>query len=165
MVQAITSIEKCNQRNIEVNEINNKNLKIRHDNIIKINNECQTNKKSLEKNIDDLRKEFIRSSNIADKRGSTQAQKNKKNTDKYNLDLKISELKDYNTNCKNRINQENTSYNNNLLPRNWGRNLDFKVWAGMPFEQTNHICCPLTHREIGHMKYGQLDDYHVCYKN
>jgi hypothetical protein len=164
MVQAITSREKCKQKNIEADKINERHLKNMNNNIAKISRECESKKKSLEAEVNNLISEFNKSKAIADKRGSTQAQKNKFKQDEINLNAKKKELENHNTNCTKSITQERISYSNNLLPKYWERNLNFKVWAGMPFEQTSHICCPVTHREIGHMTYNQLDGFHVCYK-
>ncbi len=164
MIHAITSKEQCKQKNSEANKINEKNLKNMNDNVAKISKEWESKKKSLLDQVNNLTTEFNKSKAIAEKKGATKAQINKFKQDESNLNAKKRELENHPNNCTKSITQERITYSNNLLPKYWERNLNFKVWAGMPFEQTSHICCPVTHREIGHMTYNKLDGFHVCYK-
>ena len=81
-------------------------------------------------------------------------------TDKENLDKKIEEK----NKCKILRSEPMETYNKNKLPTYMHRNLNYQVVAGEKFELTSKICCPTSHNTIGYIKYGKINDFHVCYK-
>lgn len=164
MVHAIIDINECKKRNDDNSKTNSQNYNNALKEFTKISLECKNNLNNLEKEKQKLNTTFNTSKIIAQKKGATQAQKDQNITDKKNLDAKTTEIKNYNNSCKSKVQEPMNSYSRNLLPSYYGRNLSFKVLAGNRFQETQHICCPNTHKKIGYMKYGILEDLHVCSK-